>query len=53
MWAFIAFVSSNILWLLIGVFIGGAIHGYKEIKDNELKDKEKEEDTDEVQSAKS
>lgn len=50
MWAFIAFVSSNILWLLIGTFIGGAMNGYKEIKEEH---KDKEEDTDEVQSTKS
>lgn len=48
MLAFIAFVSSNLLWLLIGVFIGGAIQGCEEIKN-----KEKEENTDEVQSTKS
>ena len=48
MWTFIAFVSSNILWLFVGVFIGGAMSGYKE-----LKEKEKKEDTDEVQSTES
>jgi uncharacterized membrane protein YraQ (UPF0718 family) len=40
MWAFIAFVSSNILWLLIGTFIGGAMNGYKEIKQKEQKENE-------------
>ncbi len=40
MWAFIAFVSSNILWLLIGTFIGGAMSGIKEIKEKEQKEDE-------------
>jgi uncharacterized membrane protein YraQ (UPF0718 family) len=43
MWAFIAFVSSNILWLLIGVFIGGAMHGYEEIKNKEKKENDEPE----------
>jgi hypothetical protein len=42
MWAFIAFVSSNILWLVVGMFIGGAMNGYKEIKDKEQKDEKSE-----------
>lgn len=43
MWAFIAFVSSNILWLLIGTFIGGAMNGYKEIKEKEKKENDESE----------
>ena len=38
MWVFLAFVSSNILWFLVGVFIGGAMNGYKEIKEKEKKE---------------
>lgn len=43
MWAFIAFVCSNILWLFVGVFIGGAMNGYKEIKDKEKKENDESE----------
>jgi hypothetical protein len=43
MWAFIAFVSSNILWLLVGTFIGGAMNGYKEIKEKEKKENDEPE----------
>lgn len=43
MWAFIAFVSSNILWLLIGTFIGGAVSSYKEIKEKEKKENDESE----------
>ena len=50
MWVLIAFVSSNILWFLIGVFVGGCLTGYTKIKEEH---KDKEEDTDEVQSTKS
>lgn len=43
MWAFIAFVSSNILWLFVGVFIGGAMNGYNEIKKKEKKENDESE----------
>lgn len=50
MWVFLAFVSSNILWFIIGVFVGGCLNGYTKIKQEH---KDKEENTDEVQSTKS
>ena len=50
MWVFLAFVSSNILWFIIGVFTGGCLTGYTKIKNGH---KDKEEEADEVQSTKS
>jgi len=48
MWTFIAFISTNFVWFFIGFFTG--IYIDRKMKEDE---KEKKEDTDEVQSTES